>query len=51
MGRAAGLATILVLTGITRAEDPEIARWRPDHVIASLTELLAGAPAAGGAGR
>ena len=40
MGRAAGLGTILVLTGITRAGDPEIARWRPDHVVASLGELL-----------
>jgi NagD protein len=40
MGRGAGLATILVLTGITRAGDPEIARWRPDHVIASLEALL-----------
>ena len=50
MGRAAGLGTILVLTGITREADPEIARWRPDHVIRSLGELLA-APAARGAGR
>lgn len=40
MGKAAGLATILVLTGITRAGNPEIARWRPDHVIGSLEELL-----------
>lgn len=41
MGKAAGLRTILVLTGITPAGSPEIARWRPDHVIASLEELLA----------
>jgi phosphoglycolate/pyridoxal phosphate phosphatase family enzyme len=41
MGKAAGLATILVLTGITRPGDPAIARWQPDHVLASLEELLA----------
>jgi phosphoglycolate/pyridoxal phosphate phosphatase family enzyme len=40
MGKAAGLATILVLTGITRAGDPAIARWQPDHVLASLEDLL-----------
>ncbi|MBI3454602.1 MAG: HAD-IIA family hydrolase [Candidatus Rokubacteria bacterium] len=40
MGRAAGLATILVLTGITPAGDPAIARWSPDHVIGSLEEFL-----------
>jgi NagD protein len=51
MGRTAGLATILVLTGITRAGDPEIARWRPDHVVASLDELLDGVASPGGAGR
>jgi arabinose operon protein AraL len=51
MGRAAGLATILVLTGITRAEDPAIARWQPDHVVASLTALLDGVPASGERGR
>ena len=39
MGRAAGLGTILVLTGVTRAGDPAIARLRPDHVLASLDEL------------
>ena len=49
MGRTAGLATILVLTGITRAGDPAIPRWQPDHVLASLTGLLDGAP--DGAGR
>jgi arabinose operon protein AraL len=40
MGKAAGAATILVLTGITRRDDPEIARWRPDHVLASVAELV-----------
>jgi phosphoglycolate/pyridoxal phosphate phosphatase family enzyme len=46
MGRSAGLATVLVLTGITRPGDPEIARWRPDHVVASLVELVDGIPPA-----
>ena len=40
MGKAAGLATILVLTGVTRAGDPAIARWQPDHVLGSLQDLL-----------
>ena len=40
MGKAAGLATILVLTGITRAGDPAIGRWQPDHVLASLEDLV-----------
>ncbi|MGH7358578.1 MAG: HAD-IIA family hydrolase [Candidatus Rokuibacteriota bacterium] len=51
MARSAGLASVLVLTGVTRPDDPEIARWRPDHVIASLSALLDGMPAPGGAGR
>jgi ribonucleotide monophosphatase NagD (HAD superfamily) len=51
MGRAAGLGTILVLTGITRAGDPEIARWRPDHVVGSLDELRDGVAASGSAAR
>lgn len=41
MGKAAGLATILVLTGVTRPGDPAIARWQPDHVIESLEDFLA----------
>jgi arabinose operon protein AraL len=40
MGKAAGLGTILVLTGITSAGDPAIARWKPDYVLGSLEELL-----------
>jgi NagD protein len=40
MGKAAGLRTVLVLTGITPAGSPEIERWRPDHVVASLEELV-----------
>jgi NagD protein len=47
MGQAAGLATILVLTGVTRAGDPAIARWKPDHVLASLADLLEGPTARG----
>jgi ribonucleotide monophosphatase NagD (HAD superfamily) len=39
MGRAAGLGTILVLTGVTRPGDPRIAELRPDHVVATLEEL------------
>jgi arabinose operon protein AraL len=41
MGKAAGLGTILVLTGVTPPGDPAIARWQPDHVIASLEDMLA----------
>ena len=41
MGKAAGLRTILVLTGVTPAGDLAIARWEPDHVIESLDDLLA----------
>ncbi|HEV8309794.1 MAG TPA: HAD-IIA family hydrolase [Methylomirabilota bacterium] len=41
MGKAAGLATILVLTGVTHKGDPAIARWQPDHVIESLEDFLA----------
>jgi phosphoglycolate/pyridoxal phosphate phosphatase family enzyme len=51
MGRAAGLGTILVLTGVTRPGDPEIERWRPDHVIDALGALLDGVPASRGAAR
>jgi len=51
MGRAAGLGTILVLSGVTRAADPDIARWRPDHVVASLGELLDGVSTRGDAAR
>ena len=41
MGRAAGVATVLVLTGVTRTGDPRIAAAAPDHVIGSIEELLA----------
>jgi HAD superfamily hydrolase (TIGR01450 family) len=40
MGRRLGLATILVLSGVTRAGDPRIAAVAPDHVIGSVEELI-----------
>ncbi len=40
MGKRSGLATILVLSGVTRPEDPRIAVEAPDHVIGSVDELL-----------
>ncbi len=39
MGRRAGLGTILVLSGVTRADDPRIAEARPDHVLRSIAEI------------
>jgi arabinose operon protein AraL len=41
MGKQLGLATVLVLTGITRADDPRIAGIGPDLVLPSLSELMA----------
>lgn len=41
MGKQLGLATVLVLTGITRADDPRIAEIAPDLVLPSVAELLA----------
>jgi HAD superfamily hydrolase (TIGR01450 family) len=40
MGRRRGLATVLVLSGITGAGDPRIAEIRPDAVLPSVRELL-----------
>ncbi len=40
MGRRGGLATVLVLTGVTRAGDPRIAEVAPDLVLGSIGELL-----------
>jgi arabinose operon protein AraL len=40
MGARLGLGTVLVLSGITRADDPRIAELRPDLVIGSIRELL-----------
>jgi phosphoglycolate/pyridoxal phosphate phosphatase family enzyme len=40
MGRRLGLATILVLSGVTRPRDPRIAATAPDHVLRSIRELV-----------
>ena len=40
MGKRLGLATVLVLTGITRAGDPRITEIAPDLVLPSLRDLL-----------
>ena len=40
MGVRAGLATVLVLTGITRAGDPRIAETAPTLVLPSLRDLI-----------
>jgi arabinose operon protein AraL len=40
MGKRLGLATVLVLSGITRANDPRIAEIGPDLVLPSLRELM-----------
>ena len=40
MGRRLGLATVLVLSGITRPDDPRIAAMAPDHVIQSIRDLV-----------
>ena len=42
MGRRAGPHTLLVLSGVTRADDPRIADHPADHVIGSVAELLEG---------
>jgi NagD protein len=39
MGRRLGLGTVLVLSGITRADDPRIAAIAPDHVVRSVRDL------------
>ena len=39
-GKAAGLATILVLSGTTNRAEAEAAEPRPDHVVESLAGLL-----------
>jgi arabinose operon protein AraL len=41
MGKDNGLATALVLTGVTRAGDPRIAEIGPDAVLPSVRELMA----------
>jgi HAD superfamily hydrolase (TIGR01450 family) len=40
MGKQLGLATVLVLSGVTRAADPRIAALAPDHVLGSIEELI-----------
>jgi phosphoglycolate/pyridoxal phosphate phosphatase family enzyme len=40
MGKRSGLATVLVLTGITAAADPRIAEVKPDAVLRSVRELI-----------
>jgi ribonucleotide monophosphatase NagD (HAD superfamily) len=40
MGKRHGLATILVLSGVTQPGDPRIAALAPDHVLRSIEELI-----------
>jgi len=40
MGKRLGLATVLVLTGVTRADDPRVAEIAPDLVLPSIRDLL-----------
>jgi arabinose operon protein AraL len=40
MGKQLGLATVLVLSGVTRPDDPRLAEIRPDLVLPSLQALL-----------
>ena len=40
MGKALGLGTVLVLSGVTPRDDPRIAELKPDHVLGSIRELL-----------
>ena len=40
MGKRQGLATVLVLSGVTRPDDPRIAEAAPDLVIRSIAELI-----------
>jgi arabinose operon protein AraL len=40
MGKRLGLATVLVLSGITRAGDPRIAEVAPDLVVPGIHALL-----------
>ena len=40
MGKRLGLATVLVLTGITPAGDPRIAETAPDLILSSLRDLV-----------
>ena len=39
MGKSLGVATVLVLTGVTRPDDPRIADVAPDLVVPSIRAL------------
>ncbi|RLF31476.1 MAG: HAD family hydrolase [Thermoplasmata archaeon] len=43
MGKAAGMKTALVLTGVTRREQLEASDVKPDYVLDSVAELIEGA--------
>src|SRR5262249_29897734 len=40
MGKRLGLGTILVLSGVTRADDPRVAEIAPDLVLPSIRDLI-----------
>jgi HAD superfamily hydrolase (TIGR01450 family) len=40
LGKRLGLGTVLVLSGVTRADDPRIAEVAPDAVLPSIRELI-----------
>ena len=40
MGKRGGLATVLVLSGVTRAGDPRVAEIAPDLVLPSIRDLI-----------
>src|SRR5262245_3515081 len=40
MGKRLGLATILVLSGVTPRDDPRIATLAPDHVLRSIADVI-----------
>jgi HAD superfamily hydrolase (TIGR01450 family) len=40
MGKRLGLTTVLVLTGVTRADDPRVAEIAPDLVLPSIRDLI-----------
>jgi arabinose operon protein AraL len=40
LGKRLGLTTVLVLSGVTRADDPRIAELAPDLVLRSMEELI-----------
>jgi NagD protein len=40
MGRRLGLATVLVLSGVTRADDARVAEIAPDLVLPSIRDLI-----------